>query len=195
MIIIIYVKCVKKETKFINLSKGYHNTCCHRCHAILQNKECSLLEQEIINNKRKSTWSKKDLVAYKNLQSEVQKIRWKNTSETRKNEIGKKISRSLNNRSIEDKQKAAKNIGIKNKKRLLNMSLEEKELYSKKVSAGLKKYYKNMSIEQRQNYSNIMKERLSHISEETKIQANKKRSETRKNKSQEEKQKISKKNT
>ena len=122
-------------TKYISFTKGYHKTCSHSCHTILQNSSYSTEEINLINQKRKNTRNNKDLTEYKNLQRELQSSRW-------------------NSYSPEERELLAE----KQQEGLKNMTPENKALFKLNVSKGLKNYYKNIDSDSYNKWRNKISE-------------------------------------
>ena len=174
------------ETKFINLNLGYHKTCCHTCHSILQNNNYSNEELEIINTKRKTTWNNKDLTNYKQLQSDIQTNRWSNYSEEERQIIKNKQKDGFLNMSVEAKENQIKKISIKQQQYMNNLTEEQLTILKTKISDGLKQYYTNLSKEEKELFRQSCKDRMNNMSEEKKQLMRKHQSESLQNKSKEE---------
>ena len=174
------------QNNFMNMNLGYHTTCSHSCHTKLQSITTSDKAKEAANNKRRNTWSGKDMSAYKALQSDIQKERWLHISEERKVEIAIKISESWKSHTEEEIQQIKANLSTASKKRYENMSEEDKANWKNKISNTLKQMYNNMSDEERKDMITEIHRRFNSFTDEEKEVINNKRKKTLQNKTTEE---------
>lgn len=176
------------KTTFLSLSRGYRKTCSHSCHATLQNTSYTNEQANIINSKRKETWSKKDMNSYSNLQSKIQKIRWDNCSNIDRQNHAQRTKDGLVNLSEFTKNEMNKKRSISMKCYFNNLSEDEKLQYKHRVSESVKEWYKNNPDKVKEMNINRQKA-FDNMSIEKKKLINDKRINTFANKSKEEKSK------